>query len=264
MIIIALVLAWFGLCFGSFAGALVWRIHKGKDWIRDRSRCEHCGHILSALDLVPFLSWIMLRGRCRYCRRKIGVEPLVTEVAGGLIFALSYLLWPNALVHGQVVLLATWLACSVGLLALFVYDLKWMILPSNIVYVTAAIAFIGRLTYIVGYEGDKPKALALWVLSLGVASGIFWLLYQINENFIGGGDVRLGLITGTLLGTPINSFMMIFFASVLGTVMMLPAMSAGGKNLRSKLPYGPFLILATAIVLFYGQGIIDWYTHLTF
>ena len=206
----------------------------------------------------------MLRGRCRYCRRKIGIEPFATEVTGGLVFVLSYLLWPKTLDHGQIVLLATWLACSVGLLALFVYDLKWMILPSNIVYVTAGIALIGRLTYIIGYESDKPKALALWVLSLGVSSGIFWLLYQINENFIGGGDIRLGLITGTLLATPISSFVMIFFASVLGTLFMIPGIAGGRNGMRSKLPYGPFLIASTAIVLFYGQSLIDWYTHLTF
>ena len=186
------------------------------------------------------------------------------ETAGGLIFALSYLLWPLPLGAGQVVLLGTWLICSVGLLALFAYDLKWMLLPSNVVYVTTAVAIAGRAIYITGFEPDKPRALVLWILSLGVASGIFWILYQINERFIGGGDIRLGLATGTLLVTPLNSFLMIFLASVMGTIMMLPSLSAGGKNLRSKLPYGPFLILATAVVLFYGQRLIDWYTQLTF
>jgi prepilin signal peptidase PulO-like enzyme (type II secretory pathway) len=264
MILITVVLAWFGLCLGSFAGALVWRLHKGKDWVKERSQCEHCGHALGPADLIPFFSWIVLRGRCRYCYKKIGIEPFLMETGGGLVFALSYLLWPQPLDDGQVVLLGTWLICSVGLLALFAYDLKWMLLPTKVVYTTAAVAFIGRIIYIAGYETDKPRAIVLWVLSLGVASGIFWALYQINERFIGGGDIRLGLVTGTLLATPINSFLMIFLASVMGTIMMLPALSAGGKNMRSKLPYGPFLILATAVVLFYGQRLIDWYTQLTF
>jgi len=264
MIIICIVLAWFGLCFGSFAGALVWRIKKGKNWVSGRSQCEHCGHVLKALDLVPFFSWLALRGRCRYCRRKIGVEPFITEVAGGLIFVLSYLLWPLPLDNGQLVLLGTWLACSVGLLALLIYDLKWMILPSEIVYTTAAAAFVGRIVYIIGYETDRPKAIAMWILSLGVAAGVFWLLYQIDERFIGGGDIRLGLVTGTLLADPIKSFLMIFFASVLGTAFMVPAVMSKQKGMRSKLPYGPFLIIAAAIVLFWGQGIIDWYSHLTY
>lgn len=264
MILISVILAWFGLCLGSFAGALVWRIHKRKDWVKGRSQCEHCGHSLGVIDLVPFFSWIFLKGRCRYCQRRIGLEPFLIETGGGLIFVLSYLLWPQPLDTGQVILLGTWLACSVGLLALFVYDLKWMILPTNIVYTTATVAIAGRLAYIIGYEPDKPRALALWFLSLGVAVGIFWSLYMINERFIGGGDIRLGLITGTLLATPLKSFLMIFLASVMGTLLIVPSITRGGKNMRSKLPYGPFLILATAVVLFYGQSLIDWYTQLTF
>jgi len=67
-----------------------------------------------------------------------------------------------------------------------------------------------------------------------------------------------------LLATPISSFVMIFFASVLGTLFMIPGIAGGRNGMRSKLPYGPFLIASTAIVLFYGQSLIDWYTHLTF
>ena len=44
MIITALILGWLGLCFGSFVGALVWRIHEKKDWVKARSQCERCGH----------------------------------------------------------------------------------------------------------------------------------------------------------------------------------------------------------------------------
>jgi prepilin signal peptidase PulO-like enzyme (type II secretory pathway) len=57
---------------------------------------------------------------------------------------------------------------------------------------------------------------------------------------------------------------MIFFASVLGTVIMMPALITKQSGVRTKLPYGPFLIIAAAIVLFWGQGIIDWYSHLTY
>jgi prepilin signal peptidase PulO-like enzyme (type II secretory pathway) len=263
MILIALVLAWFGLCLGSFAGAVVWRIHKGKDWVRGRSQCQACGHELAAADLVPLFSYLALRGRCRYCKKPIPRDIFYIEVAGGLIFALSYLLWPQPLHHGQVVLLGTWLACSVGLLALFVYDLRWMLLPTGIVYVTAAIAAVGRAIYIIGYEPDKMEAALLWLGSLGIAAGLFWLMYQVSDRLIGGGDIRLGLITGTLLGVPAKSFLMIFLASIIGTVFMLPGLLRGKKGMSSQLPFGPFLIVATAIVLFWGQSFIDWYLNLT-
>jgi prepilin signal peptidase PulO-like enzyme (type II secretory pathway) len=122
---------------------------------------------------------------------------------------------------------------------------------------------VGRAIYIIGYEPDKMEAALLWLGSLGIAAGLFWLMYQVSDRLIGGGDIRLGLITGTLLGVPAKSFLMIFLASIIGTVFMLPGLLRGKKGMSSQLPFGPFLIVATAIVLFWGQSFIDWYLNLT-
>src|SRR5579884_1106389 len=130
MIAVALILGWFGLCLGSFVNALVWRVHEEKDWVKDRSQCPNCGHRLVAADLVPVLSWIALRGRCRYCKKPISAQYPLVELVGGLIFALSYVYWPGGLhTAGAYVLFISWLVTSVGLLALTVYDARWMLLP---------------------------------------------------------------------------------------------------------------------------------------
>jgi leader peptidase (prepilin peptidase)/N-methyltransferase len=264
MFVIALVLFWFGLCLGSFAGALVWRLRHKKDWVKARSQCEHCGHVLGILDLVPLLSWLALHGRCRYCKKPIGLQTLAIELAGGLTFALSYIYWPQPLHGGQLVLLATWLICSVGLLALLAYDLRWMLLPNKILYPTAALAVTGRLIYIIGFQNNKLHALLWWALSVVVASGIFWLLFVVSRgSWIGYGDVRLGFITGTLLANPAQSLLMIMIAAILGTLAIAPAVISGRKNLTAKLPFGPFLIVSTGLVLLFGARLIDWYTSLS-
>jgi leader peptidase (prepilin peptidase)/N-methyltransferase len=263
MIITALILAWVGLCMGSFVNALVWRIHKKKDWVKARSQCVHCGHQLAAKDLVPVFSWLALRGRCHYCHKPISAQYPLVELAGGAVFALSYIFWPQPFFDGQVVVFVTWLIASVGLLALFVYDLRWMLLPSKIIYPTAAVAAAGRLIYLIGFEQHKLHALWWWILSIAAASGIFLLLFMISSGkWIGYGDVRLGLITGTLLANPAHSLLMIFIASVIGTLFILPAVAAGRKNLTAKLPFGPFLIAATAITLLFGESLINWYSNL--
>jgi leader peptidase (prepilin peptidase) / N-methyltransferase len=263
MVITALVLAWVGLCFGSFAGALAWRLRAKKDWVKARSQCEHCGHQLAAADLVPLFSWLALRGRCRYCHSPIGWQTLLIEVGGGLAFALSYIFWPQPLQGGQWVLFVTWLAASVGLLALLVYDLRWMLLPNKLVYPTATIAATGRLVYLAGFEEHKLHALIWWVLSVAVASGLFLVLFIISQGkWIGFGDVRLGYITGTILSNPAHSFLMIFLAAVLGTVFMAPSVLAHHKKMTSKLPFGPFLIVSSALVLLFGPAIINWYNRL--
>ncbi len=264
MIEIAVYLFILGLCLGSFVNALVWRIHVKKDWVKARSQCPNCAHQLAARDLVPVLSWLWLRGKCRYCKAPIlGQYPLV-EITGALVLSSSYLLWPYPLSEiDNLVLFVTWLVSSVGLLALLVYDIRWMILPNKIIYPTFFIAAAGQLIYVIGFEPHKFSYLLQWMLSVTIASGIFLVLFLISKGrWIGYGDVRLGLITGTLLHSPILALLMIFLASLLGSVAVLPMLLAGKKSLSEKLPYGPFLIAATFICLIFGDNLISYYKSL--
>ncbi len=262
-------LVFFGVCLGSFVNALVWRTRQrqaGSKKDRDlsilsgRSMCPRCRHELAAKDLIPIISWLALGGRCRYCKKPISIQYPVVEASIAIVFVASYIFWPQALHGGQIVLFVAWLAASVGLLALLVYDTKWMLLPNPILYPTLFVAAAGRLIYLVGYEPDKAGATILWISSVAVAAGIFGLLFYASRGrWIGFGDVRLGLITGTLLASPAKSFLMIFLASLLGLAAALPSMIAGKRQLSGKIPYGPFLIAATFICLLFSSGPIDWY-----
>jgi len=250
-----------GLCFGSFVNALTWRLRKKKDWVNGRSQCVHCGFTLAAIDLIPVLSWLMLRGKCRYCGKKIDDNPLV-ELSLGLTFLLSYIFWPSPIEGGQLYLFIAWLISSVGLMALLVYDARWTLLPNKLIYPTALIASLGNLGYLATAAG-KTDFLISWLSSVLVASGIFLVLYIISKGkWIGYGDVRLGLLTGTLLHSPSISFMMIFLASILGTLFVLPSLIKGKMGFGARLPFGPFLIVATVICLVFGQRLLDWYTSL--
>jgi prepilin signal peptidase PulO-like enzyme (type II secretory pathway) len=261
MVLVLIFLAGLGAAFGSFAGVLAWRIHKKKDWVHGRSQCDHCKHQLAAKDLVPIFSWLALHGKCRYCKKPISWQLPAIELFAALVFAASYAFWPGGL-HGAGawVLFITWLVTLTSLLALLIYDIRWMLLPSKIIYPTAAIAATGRFIYLVGFESDKGHALVQWVFSLAVASGVFWVLFVISKGkWIGFGDIRLGFITGTILASPEKSFLMIFLGSVLGTLYVLPALIKGKSTVDTKLPYGPFLILGCIIALLFGNDIINWY-----
>jgi leader peptidase (prepilin peptidase)/N-methyltransferase len=267
-----------GLCTGSFVNALVWRLRqqelarqkakskkqKAFSILSGRSQCPHCHHELAWYDLIPVVSWLFLRGKCRYCSRPISKQYPLVELAAAAIFVVSYAYWPGGIYGaGDWVLLVTWLATSIGLLALFIYDLKWMLLPNKIIYPTLAMAVAGRLIYLASFETNIPNALVMWGLSVLVASGLFWLIFMASSGkWIGYGDVRLGLITGTILADPISSILMIFVASLLGTFVALPLLLAGRKRLSSRLAFGPLLITATALVLLFGQEPTDWYKNL--
>lgn len=271
-----IILVILGLAMGSFANALVWRLFmqhvadtpkvRAQDYsiLRGRSMCPVCKHKLSALDLVPVLSYLALKGRCRYCHVKISPQYPAAELVMALVFVLSYLFWPVPFTSpGQWLLFGSWLAASVGLLALAIYDARWMILPNHLIYPTLTLAAIGRVGYIIFYSPQSGADSFAWLGALAVASGIFWFLFRAsNGRLIGYGDVRLGLIIGTLVATPAKALGVIFFASLAGLIVALPRIIAGTKNIGSKLPFGPFLIAATAFIMLFGQPLIDWYKRL--
>lgn len=261
--LIFIILFLLGLCLGSFVNALVWRVHENKNITTERSICPNCGHQLAPKDLAPVLSWLLLRARCRYCQAPISIQYPLVELLMAIIFGLSYKFWPGGVIGiGELILFSSWLFASVGLIALAIYDWRWMLLPSKILYPTLAIAVAGRASYLFVFDTNPWHSASLWLLAVIVAAGLFLLIFIISQGkWIGYGDVRLGLITGTLLATPARAFLMIFLASLLGSVYAVPLLLAGRQKLATKVPFGPFLIAATAITILFGGSLIDWYTH---
>lgn len=267
-----------GLCFGSFVNALVWRLYqqdlpKKKRAASDvelsiskgRSMCPHCKHTLAAADLLPLFSWLFLRGKCRYCHKPISWQYPLVELLTAVLFVMSYAFWPSTLNSqpSTLVPFAIWLVALVGLMALTVYDLRWMLLPNRIVYPLIVLAAFKVLAVSIFFDGGL-RAFIDGALALAIAGGIFWVLFQLSDGkWIGGGDVKLGFALGLLLGSPALAFLMLFVASLLGTLMALPGLVTKRLDRTSKLPFGPFLIVATIIVQLFGRAVLDWYTQAT-
>ena len=69
-----------GAVMGSFLNCAAWRIAHDQSFLKGRSRCPECGHVLGVPDLVPLFSWLFLRGKCRYCGAKVSVRYFLTEL----------------------------------------------------------------------------------------------------------------------------------------------------------------------------------------
>jgi prepilin signal peptidase PulO-like enzyme (type II secretory pathway) len=287
MTALLLVLIIFGIAFGSFINALVWRLHqqelqksarrKHKDGqhtnsklqasnysvLTGRSMCPHCEHQLLVRDLVPIISWLLLKGRCRYCKKSISWQYPLVELATAVLFVVSYIAWPTSLnaSHYSLALFVTWLIVLVGLVALVIYDLKWMLLPDKIVVALAIVTGISLLLQLA--LGRPLSDLPDILISMVIGGGIFWLLYQISKGkWIGGGDVKLGLLLGFILGKPVYAFLYIFIASVIALLFSLPLLITKKLKPKSKIPFGPFLITAAVIVVLFGAQILDAYKSL--
>lgn len=279
-----------GAIFGSFAGAQVWRLRTrqlkedqqagekvdkkemkqlshllGKSVKNDRSCCLHCSHVLAWYDLIPLVSWISLGGRCRYCKKFIGWTEILLEVGLAVLFVVSFVFWPGGLVDiWQWILLTLWLVGLVLLAILFVYDIKWMLLPDmiNIPFIVMGVLFAGiKLFLAVNFN----EALMSLLGSLAILSGIYASLYLFSRmkygeegTWIGFGDVKLGLGLALFLGDWLMAFLALFAANLIGTLLVLPSMLRGKLKGNSRISFGPLLIVGFLAAWFFGQKIASW------
>ncbi len=243
--VLALVL---GLVGGSFINAMVWRLHKGKKTVWARSQCVHCGHKLGFWDLIPIVSFLVLGGRCRYCRKKISWQYPLVELASGLGF--YYL----ALNFG----LDLWL-WLVGIFLItvfvFVYDVKYLLIPNGVIFLGLAWVASG-LWYFKRLGSGYDFLTAIFIFTF------FFLLHYLSKGrWVGGGDAKLGFFLGLWLGWP-TGFTAILFAYILGTIIGVGLIVSRQASLKSKIPFGPFLVTGAWIAYLWGDMIIKWYGEL--
>jgi len=228
---------------GSFVGLLAMRLPEGRPVLVGRSQCDHCGHLLGPLDLVPLASWIALRRRCRHCGARLAsFYPLVELGAVGvaLTAALVFEGW------------LLWASCALGwaLLALALADLRAGVLPDALTLplVPAGLA--------VAYAVDPATV----PLNAAAALVGFLLLVLLRWGYrrlrgregLGLGDAKLLAAAGawaSLAGLP-----SVLLLGSLATLLWVLVERLRGRSvaLATALPFGPGLCLGTWIVWLWG------------
>lgn len=263
-----------GVSLGSFVNALVWRMREQEMYkktgskksdlsiVNGRSMCVHCKHELAWYDLVPVFSWLMLGGTCRYCKKTISWQYPVVELFVAVLAIFSLLYWPFTLSSAlEWLVFVAWVIGLVPLVALVIYDIRWMIMPTSLIYAFDVIALI--LVALLSISTKSWDATSSAVIGSIVIGGFFWIMYQIsNGKWIGGGDVRYGFAMGAVLGWQ-KALFGLALASYLGTALVLVLLILGKYRKKMRIPFGPFLITATYLSMLFGQQAIDWYKSLT-
>lgn len=273
-----------GLIFGSFANVCVHRIPEGRSVVRPGSACPGCGNPIGWYDNIPVLSWLMLGGRCRSCKVSIPARYPALEAASGLVLGLL------AFQHG---LSARWAGLSflaVSILVLVPIDMKHGILPDRItlpgIAVGLALSLVpGEPTPVRSLAGAASGALVpLLVRALYMAWSRIRAgrgaepepvasvepaerepapeqdedLESMRREGMGLGDVKMLAMVGAFLG-PAGALLTMLLGSVLGTLYVVPTVLAGRREMKSPIPFGPFLGAAALLALFGGEELIAWY-----
>lgn len=245
----------FGLIVGSFLNCVIWRVSVKKSFLKGRSICPKCKHQLIFFDLIPLFSFLILKGQCRYCKKKISWQYPIVELATGLIFLLISILFWNSLP-----LMIFLLIMSGFLIIIFVYDLKHLIIPDNVLFPAIIIAIIYRI--IEGLLIIQSYSSLYYLLAVAIPVGFFLLIYLLSRGkWIGFGDVKLAILLGLILGWP-NILIGLFLSYLIGGIIGTGLVIASKKHMKSEVPFAPFLIAGTLVAAFFGAPILNWYLGL--
>lgn len=241
----------FGISIGSFLNVCIWRTWENISIVRGRSMCPNCHTPVVWYDNVPLLSFIFLRGKCRHCQKSISWQYPIIEFVTGLLF-LFVAFWHNVQIPFlNLEMLRDWLIISF-LIFVFVYDLKHQEILSIPIWFLSVILFIFSVP--TGWNSWQDMLIGAFI-----GGGFFFLQYIISRGrWIGGGDVRLGVLMGVILGWP-NILFGLFISYILGAVCSLCLVAKNKKNMKSEVPFGIYLTMGIFITMFWGEKIVNWY-----
>ena len=252
LIFFVTIAAVFGAVMGSFLNCAAFRVVRGESFLTGRSRCPACGHALTALELVPVLSWALQRGRCRACGTKVSVRYPLTELGFALVTVLCLLRFDlTVLCLRNYVFL-----CCLFLLTLT--DLEDMVIPDGC-HIAAVLAWLAALPFLFTGWGDVLRSLIAALLFGGGLLGISLVMDKVlGRDSLGGGDIKLFAVVGLYLGVTGTLFALLA-ACVLGLLMNVALKRKDGDR---AFPFGPAIALAAALMLLYGAPLIQWYQGL--
>jgi leader peptidase (prepilin peptidase) / N-methyltransferase len=235
----------YGITLGSFFNVVGLRVPMKKSIVTPRSACPTCGHKLTAFELIPVFSYIILRGKCRDCKSRISpIYPFI-ELLTGILFVLApfQIGWSWELI-------VAWSLISLFMIIL-VSDIHYMIIPDKILLVFAGIFLIERILW--------PLS-PWWDSLIGALVGflLLFIIALVSKGGMGGGDIKLFALIGFVLG--VKLVLLSFFLSTLfgalvgGTALLLKIVKK-----RQPIPFGPFIVAGTLSAYFWGPEIINFY-----
>lgn len=263
----------FGATFASFLNVVILRYPDRLP--TGRSHCPYCRRQLTARDLIPIISWVMLRGQCRRCHAPLSLQYPLVEISGAIIAGVITQSAITSPLHPLIFLLL-FLVTSC-LVVLFVIDQRTMLLPDIFILILTGLVLLiiivnaSPLTAPAGSAATPPPSpgflsdgtvVDFWaspptveiypaLIGAFLGSSLLLILWFITRGRgIGFGDVKIMVPLGLLFG-PINTVLLLFTAFICGGLFGTYLLVTKKATLKTAVPFGPFLAgVAIVFILF--------------
>jgi leader peptidase (prepilin peptidase)/N-methyltransferase len=244
-----------GAAVGSFLNVCISRLPEGQSIISPASRCPKCLHPIRFYDNIPLISYLLLLGRCRDCRERISPRYPLIEFLTGMIALLLF--WKFGLTLKY--LFSFIFTCS--LIVITFIDIDHQIIPDVMTLPGIPIFFLVAVFFM-----DLPVSEA--ALGILIGGGCLYLVafsYELitKREGMGGGDIKLLAMLGAFLGWKSLLFILLV-SSLLGAVVGITVMVAGGKDMKYAVPFGPFLSVAAITYIFFGSYVMSLFFYRPF
>jgi len=276
MIVPYIIVALFGLVFGSFLNVCIARLPRHQSIVAPRSRCPRCGHPIRWYDNVPVLSFLILRGRCRDCGEKISLIYPLVEALNAVLLVTAFAEYGLSPEFARVALL------EMLLVVLIFTDLVDRSIPHAVTFFGIGTGLVLSLIVPVDnrplelvlnrlgfYPQDTINSLIGAVAGAVAGGGLFYVVGEAfyymsgrTKEYLGFGDVMLMLMVGAFLGVPLT-LMTILLGSVAGTLIAVPSVLVRPSFRRYEWPYGTFLGAAGIFTVLRGESLLEWYLRWT-
>lgn len=246
-----------GISIGSFLNVLIDRLPKGEDVVFGRSRCDFCGKTLRWFELIPLLSYLVQGGRCVRCHKHLSIQYPLVEFLTGVLFVATYLYAGNLISHDAFFWyrLAAALAIVSAAVVIVVTDFKYQIIPDSMLVVLLVVGF--------GIHIPLSVHDAMMHLVVGAATGLaFYSLWAgTRGRGMGFGDVKLSAVLGVILGYP-KTIIALYAAFLTGALYGVILMIRKKGGMKSRVPFGPFLLFGAIVSLLWSDQILHWWGFL--
>ncbi len=250
-------LAFAGLFMGSFFNVLADRLSMGKT-ILGRSMCDSCGHMLEWKDLIPIVSFTLLKGKCRYCKASFSIQYPLSELFTAAVFVLTYYLSLHT--YNQEALHIVHLLIASVFVVMLLSDLRYQILPDEMQIVLLFGALV-RL-FIMYQPTFSWNELSPYLLGSIVVMVPLLLVFLFSKGRgMGFGDVKFAVGMGLLLGMW-SGLIAMYIAFLLGGVIGAAILLLNRGTMKSKIAFGPFLLIGTYLMLFFESEVILLFARL--